>query len=110
MLNYLVFVRNKLNFGSMSDWALKRIGVETVGEPLTPGDRVELGFTVDGDIVREHLWVCVFATLWHGKAYLGVLDSDAATIDGLKSSQQVTFLPKHVIKYKKASFFRGGFA
>ena len=83
---------------------------ETVSEPLTPGDRVELGFTVDGDIVREYLWVRVFAQLHDGKAYLGSLEASPVIIEALSKGDQVTFLPRHIIKYKKASFFRGGFA
>ena len=83
---------------------------ETVSEPLTPGDRVELGFTVDGDIVREYLWVRVFAQLHDGKAYLGSVEFRPSSIRDLSVGDQVTFLPKHVIKYKKASLFRGGFA
>ena len=77
---------------------------------MTPGDRVELGFTVDGDIVREYLWVRVFAQLHDGKAYLGSVEFRPSGISDLGIGDQVTFLPKHVIKYKKASFFRGGFA
>ena len=94
----------------MRDWTLKRIGVVTMYEPLTPGDRVELGFTVDGDIVCEHLWVRVFAQLHDGKAYLGSVEFQPSSIQDLGVGDQVTFLPKHVIKYKKASFFRGGLA
>ena len=93
----------------MGDWTLKTIGVQ-VDEPLTPGDRVELGFTVDGDNVCEHLWVRVFAQLHGGKAYLGSVEFQPTSIQDLGVDDQVTFLPKHVIKYKKASFFRGGLA
>ena len=95
----------------MRRWVLKTIELEPYTDKLQPGDRALLGFCIGNtSFITEQLWVRVFAQLHDGKAYLGSLEDSPVIIEALSKGDQVSFLPKHVIKYKKASFFRGGFA
>ena len=96
----------------MRNWKLKTVELEPYVDKLEPGDRALLGFCAgDSSFATEQLWVRVFAQLHDGKAYLGSVECPSSNIKDLNKNDQVTFLPKHVIKYKKASiFYRGGFA
>ena len=95
----------------MRSWVLKTIELEPYTDKLQPGDRALLGFCIGNtSFITEQLWVRVFAQLHDGKAYLGSVEFRPSGIRDLGVGDQVTFLPKHVIKYKKASFFRGGLA
>ncbi len=87
----------------MTEWHLKTIELTPDTKRLTPGDRVQLGFcNGNSNIVQEHLWVRIFARLWNGKFYMGSLETDAASIDGLKAGQQVKFGPEHVARVKRS--------
>ncbi len=86
----------------MTDWRLKTIELTPDNKRLTPGDRVQLGFCTYPNIVREHLWVRIFAAPWNGKFYFATLEADAAAIDGLKAGAQVKFEPKHIAQVKRS--------
>ncbi len=85
----------------MGDYSLKRIELTQITEPITPGDRVELGFCrKDTAIVQEFLWVRTFSSLHGGKVCLGILESDAKTL-ALKEGFTITFKPEHVTRIRK---------
>ena len=95
----------------MRSWKLKTIVLKPYAEKFQPGDRALLGFCVgSSSFVTESVWVRIFANLHDGKAYLGTVEFPPSSIQDLCVGDQVTFLPKHVIEYKKASFFRGDLA
>lgn len=73
----------------MGDRQLKTIELTPHKKRLIPGDRVQLGFCKNNTgIVHEHLWVRIFAAP-RGKFYFGTVETDAASIDGLKIGDQI---------------------
>ncbi len=85
----------------MADYSLKRIELTQTTEPITPSNRVELGFCrKDTSIVQEFLWVRTFSSLHGGKVCIGILESDAKTF-ALKEGFTITFKPEHVVRLQK---------
>ena len=92
-------------------WKLKTVELRPYKERLEPGDKALLGFCVGASsFVTEMVWIHVYSCLHDGAAYLGTVEFPPSSIRDLAVGDSVTFLPKHIIRYKKACLFNGGFA